>query len=318
MGLEVWTTNWTLQTCGLTSGRQVPLAGLKTSGTYRGAVRIQDSAPDESAQLAYSQEQGGGSRLNLPAAQVSFQLGKSVCCQGRVYTWGMYQIGTQHLIWIGWERLLLALAEVVDHELSGSLTGFLDSLSVCLAHSKPPALAAERKESAHLKGTEPTQTRQSRLLLPECRDLPLPLPTGHWQPLSMGEGPAYAGFWLEPFYLQPNFSSISSHHPTRWQLPKHPEERHDTCSLCFLKCYLFMAMSHKLLDPNSLTRDWTCSGSFPLQWKHRVSTTGPPRKLPCAYFRSSCKSKLWGTRRMHKGRPTKGQTFKDGMGNCFT
>ena len=33
MGLEVWTTNWTLQTCGLTVGRQVPLAGLKTANS---------------------------------------------------------------------------------------------------------------------------------------------------------------------------------------------------------------------------------------------------------------------------------------------
>ena len=70
--------------------------------------------------------------------------------------------------------------EVVDRKLSGSLTGFLDSLSVCLTHNQPPALAAERKESAHLEGTEPTQTQQSRLLLRAHWDLPLPLLTGHW------------------------------------------------------------------------------------------------------------------------------------------
>ena len=33
---------------------------------------------------------------------------------------------------------MLGLVEVVDQELSVYLTGFLDSLSVCLAHKTPP------------------------------------------------------------------------------------------------------------------------------------------------------------------------------------
>ena len=41
-GVQV--TFWATQPWGPTAGRQVPLAGLKTNGTYRKAVRNQDSA----------------------------------------------------------------------------------------------------------------------------------------------------------------------------------------------------------------------------------------------------------------------------------
>ena len=47
-----------------TTGKQAPLAGLKTSGPYRKAVRNQDSALEEHThKLAYSWSQPGGSRL---------------------------------------------------------------------------------------------------------------------------------------------------------------------------------------------------------------------------------------------------------------
>ena len=67
--------------------------------------------------------------------------GFSVCCQVECTLEGMQQIWTQYCIWIRWVRPVLAPVEIVDQELSVYLTGFLDSLSVCLACKNPPVPA---------------------------------------------------------------------------------------------------------------------------------------------------------------------------------
>ena len=65
---------------------------------------------------------------------------------------------------------MLGLGEVVDQELSVYLTGFLDSLSVCLAHKNPPVpgkgTVGGSRESANMERTEPTERQHSGLLLP--------------------------------------------------------------------------------------------------------------------------------------------------------
>lgn len=54
-------------------GRWVPLTGLKASGTYKRALRNEDSTGEEHMHsLAYSQEQGRGCRLKTPGALATF------------------------------------------------------------------------------------------------------------------------------------------------------------------------------------------------------------------------------------------------------
>ena len=59
-------TYWMSQAWVPTQGRQIPVAGLKTNGTNRRAVRNLDSAREEHTHICSLPTQGRGSRLKLP------------------------------------------------------------------------------------------------------------------------------------------------------------------------------------------------------------------------------------------------------------
>ena len=172
--------------------------------------------------------------------------GFSACCQVECTLGGMQQIWTQHCIWIRWVKPVLTPMEVVDQELSVYLTGFLDSLSVCVARKNPPVPALlpprqrypcwEQRECKHGENRtdwEATlRASASRTLEPDLAPAPddrvLITIVHRRKMLTQGSGSSHC------------ISSTTSQQG-------HAEERHNLCSPHFIFCFEDLLISLAML-----------------------------------------------------------------------
>ena len=158
----VETPYWVSQPWGMMPRGQVPLAGLKTSGTDSGTVRNLDSACEKCTHACLLPKQGRGSRLKLPrtwasfpqplqhAPQLELRTGSHPSCsmvqlhtrlkaatgKESAQMWGTEPAQNWQSIQMEWGQTLLVFIRAGDEEWSGALTGTGTTLPHAPAHAK--------------------------------------------------------------------------------------------------------------------------------------------------------------------------------------